>query len=215
MCPAGSRAPFSRLFLFLEKAVWEKANRKGCSLMRKSQTNARQLVMAALCAALGVVLPVALHSIPNAGSILLPMHIPVLLCGLVCGPVYGLGCGVLTPLLSSLITGMPPAAVLPSMLCELAAYGLAAGLLTKIVHTSRRVLSLYVQLLGAMLLGRVVYGVMNALVFSAGSYSFSAFVTAAFVTALPGIVIQLVLLPAVVLLLERACVIQAPAAAKQ
>ncbi len=81
--------------------------------MRKSQTNARQLVMAALCAALGVVLPVALHSIPNAGSILLPMHIPVLLCGLVCGPVYGLGCGVLTPLLSSLITGMPPAAVLP------------------------------------------------------------------------------------------------------
>ena len=97
--------------------------------MRKSQTNARQLVMAALCAALGVVLPVALHSIPNAGSILLPMHIPVLLCGLVCGPVYGLGCGVLTPLLSSLITGMPPAAVLPSMLCELAAYGLAAGLL--------------------------------------------------------------------------------------
>ena len=183
--------------------------------MRRSQTNVRQLVMAALCAALGVVLPVALHSIPNAGSILLPMHIPVLLCGLVCGPVYGLGCGVLTPLLSSLITGMPPAAVLPSMLCELAAYGLAAGLLTKIVHTGRRVLSLYAQLLGAMLLGRVVYGVMNALVFSAGSYSFPAFVTAAFVTALPGIVIQLALLPAVVLLLEKAHVIEAPAAAKR
>ena len=183
--------------------------------MRKSTTNVRHLVMAALCAALGVVLPVTLHSIPNAGSILLPMHIPVLLCGLVCGPVYGLGCGILTPLLSSLITGMPPAAVLPSMLCELAVYGLAAGLLSKVIRTGKRVLDLYVQLIGAMLLGRVVYGVMNALVFSAGNYSFSAFVTAAFVTALPGIVIQLVLLPAVVLLLEKAHVIQAPAAAKR
>lgn len=183
--------------------------------MRQSQTNVKQLVMAALCAALGVVLPIALHSIPNAGSVLLPMHIPVLLCGLVCGPVYGLACGIVTPLLSSLITGMPPAAVLPSMLCELAAYGLAAGLLTKVIHTGRRAVDLYVQLVGAMLLGRVVYGIMNALVFSAGSYSFSAFVTTAFVTALPGIAIQLVLLPAVVLLLERARVLQAPAAAKQ
>ncbi|MBD5102538.1 MAG: ECF transporter S component [Subdoligranulum sp.] len=183
--------------------------------MRKSTTNVRQLVMAALCAALGVVLPVTTHSIPNAGSILLPMHIPVLLCGLVCGPVYGLTCGIVAPLLSSLITGMPPAAVLPSMLCELAVYGLAAGLLSKVVRTGRRVLDLYVQLIGAMLLGRVVYGVMNALVFSAGKYSFSAFVTAAFVTALPGIVIQLVLLPAVVLLLEKAHVIQTPAAAKR
>ena len=71
----------------------------------------KYLVMTALCVALGVVLPVTLHAIPNAGSILLPMHIPVLLCGLVCGPVYGLACGILAPLLSSLITSMPPMAM--------------------------------------------------------------------------------------------------------
>ena len=81
--------------------------------MTKSKFNTKQLVLAALCVALGVVLPVAFHSIPNAGSVLLPMHIPVLLCGLVCGPVYGLLSGILTPLLSSMITGMPPIAYLP------------------------------------------------------------------------------------------------------
>ena len=164
--------------------------------MTKSKFNTKQLVLAALCVALGVVLPVAFHSIPNAGSVLLPMHIPVLLCGLVCGPVYGLLSGILTPLLSSMITGMPPMAYLPGMLCELAAYGLAADL--------------YIQLVSAMLIGRLVYGVMNALIFSAGNYSFAVFVSGAFVTALPGIVIQLVLLPAVVLLLEKARLVEKP-----
>lgn len=178
--------------------------------MSNTKMNAKPMVLAALCTALGVVLPMATHFIPNAGSVLLPMHVPVLLCGLVCGPVYGLGCGLLAPLLSSIATGMPPAAMLPAMLCELAAYGLAAGVLPKVIRTGRRTLDLYLQLIGAMLLGRAVYGMMNALVFSAGSYSFAAFVTAAFVTALPGIVIQLVLLPAVVLLLEKAHLVETP-----
>ena len=172
--------------------------------MTKSKFNTKQLVLAALCVALGVVLPVAFHSIPNAGSVLLPMHIPVLLCGLVCGPVYGLLSGILTPLLSSMITGMPPMAYLPSMLCELAAYGLAAGVLRRFVRTGKRPLDLYIQLVSAMLIGRLVYGVMNALIFSAGNYSFAVFVSGAFVTALPGIVIQLVLLPSLVVALTKA-----------
>ena len=96
--------------------------------MTKSKFNTKQLVLAALCVALGVVLPVAFHSIPNAGSVLLPMHIPVLLCGLVCGPWFCLGCGALTPMLSSLATGMPPAAILPGMLCQLAVYVLTSRL---------------------------------------------------------------------------------------
>ena len=166
--------------------------------MTKSKFNTKQLVLAALCVALGVVLPVAFHSIPNAGSVLLPMHIPVLLSG------------ILTPLLSSMITGMPPMAYLPSMLCELAAYGLAAGVLRRFVRTGKRPLDLYIQLVSAMLIGRLVYGVMNALIFSAGNYSFAVFVSGAFVTALPGIVIQLVLLPAVVLLLEKARLVEKP-----
>lgn len=162
------------------------------------------LVVAALCVALGVVLPIAVHGVPNAGSVLLPMHLPVLLCGLLCGPVYGLACGLLTPFMSSIITGMPGPAYLPSMLCELAVYGLIAGLLIVLVHTGNRTADLYISLVGAMIAGRIIYGIVNALIFRAGEYSMSMWLTASFVTALPGIVIQLILLPLIVLGLRRA-----------
>lgn len=162
------------------------------------------MVVAALCVAVGVVLPVAVHGIPNAGAVLLPMHLPVLLCGLLCGPLYGLGCGILTPLMSSLITGMPGPAYLPSMVCELAVYGLIAGLLIFLVHTGNQTADLYISLAGAMIAGRIIYGIVNALIFRAGEYSMSMWLTASFVTALPGIVIQLVLLPLIVLGLRRA-----------
>lgn len=164
----------------------------------------KNLILAGLCVALGVALPIAFHSIPNAGSIFLPMHIPVLLCGLICGPVYGLICGILTPLLSSLITGMPPMAYLPSMLCELAVYGLLAGVLTKLVHTKSKTLNIYFSLLGAMICGRVVFGILNSLIFKAGEYSMQLWLTGAFVTALPGILIQLIVIPLVILTLQRA-----------
>lgn len=169
----------------------------------------KYLVMTALCVALGVVLPVTLHAIPNAGSILLPMHIPVLLCGLVCGPVYGLACGILAPLLSSLITGMPPMAMLPSMICELAVYGLVAGILIRVIKTRYNIANLYLSLLGAMLIGRVIYGALNSLIFRAGEYSLQLWLTGAFVTALPGIAIQLVLLPVLVLALQKARLVEA------
>lgn len=170
--------------------------------MRSSVT--RRIVLTGLCIALGVVLPLAFHAVPNAGSVLLPMHLPVLLCGLACGWVYGLGCGVIVPLLSSLLTGMPPAAYLPSMVCELAAYGLASGIMSSAVNIKRRTLGLYIQLIAAMLAGRVVYGIMNALIFAAGQYSFSIWLTGVFVTSLPGIAIQLVLIPLIIIALRRA-----------
>lgn len=171
----------------------------------------KQLVLAGLFTALGVVLPMAFHAVPNAGSILLPMHIPVLLCGLVSGWYYGLACGILVPILSHLFTGMPPAAILPSMVCELAIYGLLAGLIFWLVRTGKLVLDLYIGLVGAMIGGRIIYGIVNALIFSAGNYSLSAWATASFVTALPGIIIQLVLLPAIVLALSKARLIEARA----
>ena len=80
----------------------------------------KKAILTAACIALCVVLPMAFHAIPNAGNIYCPMHMPVLLCGLVCGWPFGLLCGVAGPLLSSLFTGMPPAAYLPSMIIELA-----------------------------------------------------------------------------------------------
>lgn len=169
----------------------------------------KRLVFAGLCAALGVVLPIAFHSVQNAGAIFLPMHIPVLLCGLICGWPYGLACGVLAPLLSHLLTGMPPAAILPGMLIELAVYGLVSGLMMKRIRIGKYLWDIILSLIIAMILGRVTYGVLNSFIFMAGKYSLSIWLSAAFVTGLPGIAIQIVLIPALVLALEKAKIVPA------
>ena len=163
----------------------------------------RRMVMAALCVALCVVLPITFHTIPDAGSVFLPMHIPVLLCGLICGWPYGLVCGLLGPLLSSVLTGMPPAAYLPPMMVECAAYGAVAGLLLKFVRTRSLTADLYISLIGAMLAGRVISGIAKALIFSPGM-AMGMWITSSFVTALPGIIIQLILIPQVVRILMKA-----------
>ena len=165
-------------------------------------TPAKRTVLAALFAALCVVLPIAFHAIPNAGTIFLPMHIPVLLCGLVCGWPYGLLCGLMGPFLSSLLTGMPPAAMLPAMMLECTVYGLVSGLVLKYVRTGKTTPDLYTALITAMLAGRVVSGIAKALIFSPG-ITLSLWITGSFVTALPGIVVQLILIPLLVNLLIR------------
>lgn len=164
----------------------------------------RQLVLTAMFIALGVILPQAFHAIPNAGSIFLPMHIPVLISGFVLGPVLGLVCGIATPLLSHLIFSMPPAPVLPGMLCELGVYGLMTGLLNKLIKMKNDYLKTCLVLVLSMLCGRVTYGILNALIFKAGSYSIQAWTSAAFVTAIPGIIIQLILIPILVSRLKKA-----------
>jgi niacin transporter len=170
------------------------------------QFNTRALVFAGLCVALGVVLPMAFHSLPDGGRIFLPMHIPVLLCGLLCGPWYGLGCGILAPLLSHLITGMPMAAALPGLLCELAVYGLAAGLAMKYIRTGKNIADLYISLGIAMILGRIAGGVASALFFMGNgeAYSIAIWASSYFVTAVPGIVAHLILVPALALTLAKA-----------
>ena len=156
--------------------------------MTSQSIRVKNLVMAALFTAIGVVLPQAFHMIPNAGSIILPMHIPVLICGMTAGGFYGAIAGALTVSLSILINGMPP--LFPTGVCmivELAVYGLVSGVII------------------AMLAGRAANGLaMTAAMGMAGkAYTLQAFLTAAFVTALPGIIIQLVLIPPVVMALEK------------
>lgn len=163
----------------------------------------KKLVFTAVCSALCLVLPMAFHAIPNAGQVFLPMHIPVLLCGLICGWPYGGVCGLLGPFLSSIITGMPPAAMLPSMMVECCTYGLVSGLLMRFVHTKYAVADLYISLISAMALGRVVAGLSKALIFAPGTPAF-AWVTTSLVAGIPGIVIQLVLMPIVVFALTKA-----------
>ncbi|NLL46170.1 MAG: ECF transporter S component [Clostridiales bacterium] len=174
-------------------------------------TKTKSLTISAMFVALCVVLPIALHSVANAGQILLPMHLPVLLCGMACGWPYGLACGILGPLLSSLFTGMPPMAILPSMICELAAYGFVTGLLSRKINTGLKILDIYIPLLCAMIAGRLFFGLLNALIFRAGSYTFSIWLTASFVTSLPGIIIQLVFVPVIIYILRKAKLITYPA----
>ncbi len=166
-------------------------------------TYSKKIVYTAVCAALCVVLPMAFHAVQNAGQIFLPMHIPVLLCGLMCGWPFGFICGVLGPVLSSLLTGMPPAAMLPSMAIECAAYGCVTGLMMKLVHTRKPLADLYISMVTAMIVGRVLAGFAKAWILNTGDAPF-AWVTTSLVAGIPGIVIQLVLIPLVVVALTRA-----------
>ena len=162
----------------------------------------KKLVFTAVCAALCLVLPLAFHTVPNAGSIFLPMHIPVLLCGLICGWPYGLVCGLVGPAVSSL-TGMPPIAMLPSMMVECATYGAVTGLMMKFIHTKHPTADLYISMITAMILGRVVSGLAKSLIFSPGVAPF-AWVTTSLITGIPGICIQLVVMPVIVFALTKA-----------
>ena len=166
-------------------------------------TYSKRIVLTALCVALCVVLPMAFHSFPGGGNVFLPMHIPVLLCGMLCSWPYGFICGLLGPALSSVATGMPPAAVLPSMMVECAAYGCVTGAMLKLVRTKNTYLDLYISMVTAMVAGRVLSGFAKAFVFSPGTPIF-AWVTTSLVTGIPGIVIQLALLSTIVFALMRA-----------
>jgi thiamine transporter ThiT len=171
--------------------------------MRK-MSHLKKSIVTAACIALCVVLPMALHSVPGAGRIFLPVHIPVLLCGLLCGWPFGLLAGLAGPLLSSLLTGMPPSASLPSIMLELVTYGAVSGIGMQWVRTQKLYADLYVSLVSAMLVGRILAGVSWALIFAPGSYSMAIWTTSFFLTSLPGMAIQLALIPSAVVALEAA-----------
>lgn len=166
-------------------------------------TYVKKSVICAVCIALCVVLPMAFHAINNAGSVICPMHIPPLLCGLICGWPFGLLCGLAGPALSSLLTGMPGAGYLPQMMLELAVYGLAAGIFMQLIRTGSLLADLYISLAAAMLAGRFAAGAARFLIFARGSYSLAAWTASYFVTCLPGIIIQLIFIPAIVFALEK------------
>lgn len=157
----------------------------------------RKLVLSAMLLALGLVLPFLTGQIPQFGKMLLPMHVPVLLCGLVCGWAYGGVVGAILPLLRSFLFIMPsfyPTAI--AMSVELCVYGLTVGLFYGLFKKTSP-LMVYGAMLPAMLLGRLAWGVAQTLLLSFQDISFSlqAFWAGAFVEALPGILLQLVLIP--------------------
>ncbi len=163
----------------------------------------KKSIITAVCIALCYVIPLMFHGIQNAGSIFCPMHIPVFICGLICGWQFGLLCGIAGPALSSALSGMPPVAILPSMMVELAAYGTASGLMMKLVRTKSTYADLYISLIVAIVCGRVLAGLAKALIFARGSYSMSAWIAGSVVTSWPGTVIQLVFIPTIVFALMK------------
>ena len=131
-------------------------------------------------------------------------NIPMaLLLAFLAGLAAGLVTGLLGPLLSSIITGMPPAAMLPSMMVECGVYGLVTGLMMRFIRTKNGLADLYISMVAAMILGRTVAGLAKALIFTPGTAPF-AWVTTSLVAGIPGIVIQLILMPLVILALTRA-----------
>lgn len=163
------------------------------------------LTLAAMFLAIGLLLPFLTGQIKQIGSALLPMHIPVLLCGLICGWQYGLGVGFVTPLLRCALFGMPiifPTAI--SMAFELATYGFVVGFLY--FHSRWKcVVALYRCMIIAMLSGRVVWGIVQVCLLSLSGkiFTFSAFIAGAFLDAIPGIILQLILIPSIMIALNR------------
>ena len=170
----------------------------------KKQENLVKMILSALFLALAYLMPFLTGQIPEIGSMLCPMHIPVLLCGFICGWQWGLVVGFVAPIFRSLILTMPP--LFPTAVCmafELAAYGALAGILYK--KFPRKKLCIYVSLLISMLVGRLVWGIAMFVCFGikGGSFTLTAFLAGAFTNAVPGITVQILLIPIIVMLLEN------------
>ena len=168
------------------------------------QPRYRKLVFAAMCLALALVLPFLTGQIPEIGAALSPMHIPALLCGFICGPVWGGIVGAAAPLLRHVLFGMPPLMAAIPMAFELAVYGISAGVLYRLLP--KKVPFLYVALIGAMIDGRIMWGIVKLImsVAQASEFTFAAFIAGAVTGAIPGIICHIILVPVIVLALKRA-----------
>lgn len=173
-------------------------------------TSVKRTTLCALFIALCYVLPIAFHAV-GAGSILSPMHIPVLMCGLICGSGYGALCGIIGPVLSHLLGGMPPLPMLVRMVPELCVYGLVGGITMKYIRTGRAAADAYISLVITMIAGRIVGGIATAIFYTvtSGVYSIALWATSYFVEGLPGIVAHLILVPVLVLTLQKARLVPA------
>lgn len=170
-----------------------------------------KMILASLFLALAYVLPFFTGQLSEIGSKLCPMHIPVLLCGFICGPFWALAVGFVAPLFRSLTLGAP--LLFPRAVCmafELASYGFIAGLLHKLLP--RKKPYIYCSLLSAMITGRIIWGVamLTCLGLTGKAFTFSAFITGSLVNAIPGIIVQIILIPILVMLLDSPKITKGP-----
>ena len=164
----------------------------------------KKVVLTALFIALGLTMPMITANVPMIGNMLLPMHFPIIICGLICGAGYGALAGVITPLLRSFIFGMPPLfPIATAMAFELAAYGAVAGLVYVVIQKSKG--SVYPALVISMLSGRAVWGVVTFILFRmmGKTLTLQMFLAGAFTNAVPGIVGQLIIIPVLMYYLAK------------
>jgi len=161
------------------------------------------LVFAGLLLALGLLLPFLTGQIPEIGQMLLPMHLPVLLAGFVCGWPYGLAVGFITPLLRSQLFSMPPLPNAVVMAFELAAYGFATGLFYKLLP--KKNIFIYTSLIISMVCGRVVWGIASLILYGLQDKAFTwqLFAAGAVINAIPGIILQIVVIPLIIMALKK------------
>ena len=164
----------------------------------------QNLVMAAMLIAVGIVLPFFTGQIPQIGSMLLPMHVPILVCGLICGWQYGGIVGFILPLFRYVLFGMPPMPNGLAMAFELAAYGAIAGFLYN-RSKWQCIVSLYRSLIIAMIGGRVIWGAVQAVILgmTGNSFTWQMFIAGTFLNAVPGIIFQLVFIPILMVALNK------------
>ncbi len=165
----------------------------------------RKLTFSSMFLAIALALPFLTGQIPQIGAALSPMHIPVLMCGFVCGWPYGLAVGLIAPVLRSVLFGMPrlfPSAV--AMTFELAAYGAFAGLLYRMFP--KKPWAVYAALILSMIIGRLVWGAAQyfLLQMQGSRLTMEIFLSGAVITALPGIILHIILIPPLVLLFRKA-----------
>jgi len=170
-----------------------------------NKLSVRRLTLSAMLMAIGMLLPFLTGQIQHIGNMLCPMHLPVFICGMICGPFWGLITGAFLPLVRSMVFGMPvlmPAAL--AMAFELAAYGFISGYLRK--KLPKTLSMLFVSLISAMLLGRIVWGLVSIPVYGMAGKTFGwqIFMANGFANAVPGMILQLIAVPAVVRALEKA-----------
>ncbi len=168
--------------------------------MKKS----KNLVLASMFLAIGVVLPFFTMQIKEIGDSLLPMHLPVMLCGIICGWQYGACIGFILPFLRSILFSMPP--IYPNavwMAFELLTYGLVIGLLYEALP--KKLPFIYISLISSMLCGRIVWGIVKALLLAGGNspFTFTAFLIGGFADAFIGIVLQIIIIPFIVTIVKK------------
>lgn len=191
-----------KIYIFILKGLHKSDKILNGDSMREK---IKPLVISAMLLCLGYVLPFLTGQIPQVGNLLLPMHIPVLLCGMICGWQYGAVVGFITPLTRSLFFGMPilyPTAIY--MAFELLTYGFISGLIYK-KSKKHNLKAVLISLISAMLFGRIVYGTVKTILLGleGESLSFAAFIGGAFTEAVPGIILQLILIPTIILAVEK------------